>query len=107
MDKLVKRVTVVQGGEHPQATIVYEKDEEDNEEQEQESFLRPLERAVRHMLKAELIMAQEAYERHVKSAARGKDHWLLDAPSNLLNAHRKGLKEVRKAASEHDEDEDE
>jgi tRNA pseudouridine-54 N-methylase len=106
MDKLVKRVTVVQGGEHPQSTVVYESDEEDRMEREEASFLKPLERAVRHMLKADLIMAQDAYERHVKSAARGKDRWLLDAPSNMLNAQRKALKEVRKAASSIDEDEE-
>jgi hypothetical protein len=106
MDKLVRRITVVQGGgENRHATVVYENDEEDLEG-EQESFFRPLERAVRHMLKADLIMAQEAYDRHVKSAARGRDHWMLDAPSNMLNVQRKGMKEIRKAASEIDHEDE-
>ena len=107
MDKLVKRVTVVQGGgENRHATIVYERDRDDVDdsddefESETKSFFRPLERAVRHMLKAEVIMAQEAYERHIKSAAHGRQQWLLDMPSNLLNAERKGIKEIRKAAKE-------
>jgi hypothetical protein len=105
MDKLVKRVTVVQGsGEHRRSTIVYENDDTD-EEHDGRTF-GSLERAIRHMLKAEMIMAQEAYNRHVKSASRGGSNWLLDGPSNILRAHRKGLKEVRKAVYG-DEDEGE
>jgi len=107
MDKLVRRVTVVQGGgEHRNATIVYERDRDDDDdnnddfEHEASSFFRPLERAVRHLLKAEVIMAQEAYERHLKSASQGRQQWMLDMPSNILNAERKGLKELRKAEKE-------
>jgi hypothetical protein len=60
MDKLVKRVTVVQGsGEHRRSTVVFESDEDTDDEHERRSF-GSLERAVRHMLKAELIRAQEA-----------------------------------------------
>lgn len=108
MDKLVKRVTVVQGsGEHRRSTVVYESDEDvDDDEHERRSF-GSLERAIRHMLKAELVMAQEAYNRHVKSASRGGSNWLLDGPSNILRAQRKGLKEVRKVASLVYDDEDE
>jgi hypothetical protein len=108
MDKLVRRVTLVQGaGESRHATVVYESDDEDKED-DHESFLKPLERAVRHMLKADLVIAQEAYDRHVKSASRGKDRWLLDAPLNIINAQRKGMKEVRRAASaiEHEDEGD-
>jgi hypothetical protein len=107
MDKLVKRVTVVQGsGEHRRSTVVFESDEDTDDEHERRSF-GSLERAVRHMLKAELIRAQEAYSRHVKSASRGGSDWLIDGPSNILRAQRKGLKEVRKVASLVYDDEDE
>ena len=106
MDKIVRRVTVVQGaGEARQSTVVYESDEDDLDD-EYEAPFRPLERFVRHMLKADLITAQEAYDRHVKSASRGKDRWLLDAPSNILNAQRKGYREVRKAALESESEDD-
>ena len=45
--------------------------------------------------------------RHVKSASRGGGNWLLDGPSNILRAQRKGLKEVRKVASlVYDDDDD-
>jgi hypothetical protein len=113
MDKLVKRVTVVQGsGNLRQSTVVYESDEdydEDRDEDRERRTFRPFERAIRHILKAELIMAQEAYNRHIKSASHGASDWLLEAPSNLLRAHRKGLKEVRKAATSmvYDDDDDE
>jgi hypothetical protein len=106
MDKLVRRVTVVQGGgENRHATIVYERDRDADDDDEDfegdaRSFFRPLERAIRHILKAEVIMAQEAYNRHIKSAAHGRQQWLLDMPSNVLNAQRKGLKEIRRAARE-------
>ncbi len=106
MDKLVKRVTVVQGGKgHRHSTVVYEHD--DDTEEHDLHPLRPLEKAVRYMLKADLIMAQEAYDRHVKSASRGGDDWVLDAPSNILKAQEKGLKEVRKINSIAYDDEDE
>jgi hypothetical protein len=109
MDKLVKRVTVVRGsGEHRHSAVVYESDEDTDDEHEQRWF-GTLERAIRHMLKAEVIAAQEVYNRHLKSASRGGSSWLLEGPSNILRAQRKGLKEVRKVASlvYSDEDEDE
>ena len=101
MDKLVRRVTVVQGGGE-KAKVVYE-----SKEDEDEPGFRPLERAVRHMLKADLIRAQEAYDRHVVSAAKGRGAWLVDAPSNMAEASRKAEKEARKASPNYDEDEDE
>jgi hypothetical protein len=95
MDKLVRRVTVVQrDGDTRQSSVVYE-----NEEEDEDSDVRfpSLERAVRHLLKAELILSQEAYERHLRSTSRRKGSWLLDAPSNLLHAINKAGKEVSKA----------
>ena len=63
MDKLVRRVTVVQGsGENRQANIVYKSDDDD-EDMDMPRFNK-LERSVRHLLKAQVIAAQEAYQRH-------------------------------------------
>jgi hypothetical protein len=108
MDKLVKRVTVVQGGgEHRRSTVVYESDDDDVDDDHERRSFGPLERAIRHMLKAELVMAQEAYDRHIKSASRGGSNWLLEGPSNIMRAQRKGLKEVSKVASMVYEGEDE
>ena len=115
MDKLVRRVTVVQGsGEHRDAKVVYESDEDDDTDDSsgQPNFKR-LERSVRHMLKAQVIAAQEAYQRHLDSAAKGGNSWLVENPGNLMKARRKAMKEMRKASPfgklkiESDNDDDE
>lgn len=100
MDKSVRRVTVIQGsGENRHAKVEYRKDEDDDDE----VFGMPglnidkLERSVRHMLKAQVIAAQEAYQRHIDSVEKGGKSWLLDEPGNLMKARRKGMKEARKA----------
>ncbi len=108
MDKLVKRVTVVQGsGENRRAEVVYESDDADGDEKP--NFER-LERSVRHMLKAQLIAAQEAYQGHLESVEKGGTSWVKDAPSNMIKAGRKAVKEMRKSMpfgkSKSDEDED-
>ena len=117
MDKSVRRVTVIQGsGENRQAKVEYQSDED-----EDEAFGMPglkmnkLERSVRHMLKAQVIAAQEAYQRHMESVEKGGKSWLLDEPGNLMKARRKAMKELRKAAPfkmmkfgpDDDDDEDE
>jgi hypothetical protein len=100
MDKLVKRVTVVersgQGSGHTrEAKVVYNLDEDD--EDEAPSF-RNFERTMRHLLKADLIAAQEAYQSHLASLEKGGTAWLNDAPRNLMRAQRKALKEAGKAS---------
>ena len=100
MDKLVKRVTIVErsaqgSGQAREAKVVYDLDEDD--EDDAPSF-RGFERTVRHFLKADLIAAQEAYERHLASVEKGGTAWLDDAPRNFMKAQRKGLKEVRKVS---------
>jgi hypothetical protein len=100
MDKLVRRVTVVQGsGEHREAKVVYESDEDEDDDDDFGSppFKR-LERSVRHILKAQLIAAQDAYQRHLDSTAKGGHSWIVDEPGNFMKANRKAFKELRKAA---------
>jgi hypothetical protein len=102
MDKLVKRVTVVQGsGGNRHANVVYKSDDDEDEDMD-EGFGHPsfkrLERSVRHLLKAQVIAAQEAYQRHLDSSEKGGNSWLYDAPTNMMKARRKALKEMRKAA---------
>jgi hypothetical protein len=114
MDKLVRRVTVVQrSGDNREATVVYNS-EEDDEKSETPRF-EGLERSVRHLLKAQVIAAQEAYQRHLESVQKGGNFWLMEEPFNLMKARRKAMKEARKAApfklmkfeANEDEDEDE
>jgi hypothetical protein len=102
MDKLVRRVTVVQSsGEHRAGKVVYERDEDvddEDEDEDREPSLKSLERAVRHMLKAQLIAAQEAYQRHLDAAAKGGNSWLVDDALNMMKMPRKAAKEMRKAS---------
>jgi len=115
MDKLVRRVTVVQGsGEHRDAKVVYQSDEdEDTDDSSDQPNFKRLERSVRHMLKAQVIAAQEAYQRHLDSAAKGGKSWLVENPGNMMKARRKAMKEMRKASPfgklkvESDNDDDE
>jgi hypothetical protein len=114
MDKLVKRVTVVQGsGESRQSKVVYKNDEDDDEFEGMPRSSR-LERAMRHMLKAQVIAAQEAYQRHLDSVDKGGSSWMYEAPGNFMKARRKAMKEMRKASpfkmmkfEDDDEDDDE
>jgi len=108
IDKLVRRVTVVQGsGENRRSEVVYESETEGNEDQPNFSAL---ERSVRHMLKVQLIAAQEAYQRHLDSVEKGGTAWMKDAPGNLIKAGQKAVHEIRKTVpfgrSGEDEDEE-
>ncbi len=112
MDKLVRRVTVVQGsGENRQANVVYQSDDDGDDS----PTLRRLEKTVRHMLKAQVIASQEAYQRHVDAVEKGGNTWLYEEPGNLMKARRKAMKEMSKAVpfklmtfgKDDDEDDDE
>ena len=93
MDKLVRRITAVPRG-GGDATVVYR---ERGGGAKSSELLRPVERVVRRVLKADLIRANETYRLHEESKKQGRDEWLLDAPSNTLKANRKAYNEVRKA----------
>jgi hypothetical protein len=102
MDKLVRRVTVVSGsGDHRSAQVAYrsddDKDGDDFDDLERPRFRRA-ERSMRHMLKADLIAAQEAYQRHLASVRKGGEEWIYDAPGNFLRSTRKAYREARKAS---------
>ncbi len=98
MDKLVRRVTLVErSGQNREAKVVYENEDEDNDDRMPPHF-RNMERSVRHMLKAQVIAAQEAYERHLESAGKGGRHWMTDGPKNFMAARKKAMKEMKQAS---------
>lgn len=97
MDKLVRRVTLVErSGQAREAKVVYE-NEDENDDRVPPQF-RNLERSVRHMLKAQAVAAQEAYERHIESAGKGGRHWMTDGPKNMMKARKKAMKEMKQAS---------
>lgn len=101
MDKMVRRVTVVQGsGANRQVNVVYESPEAEKDESPSES----VERVVRRLLKADLVRAQEAYDRHLKSVSKGKDDWWIDAPANIAKAIIKAERKARSEAKREHED---
>lgn len=96
MDKSVRRVTVVQGsGAHRSTKVVY--DSAEDKEEGSGPDLSKLEQGVRHMLKAQMIAAQEAYEAHLKSTEKEGNSWLFEIPGNLMKARKKAIKEMQKA----------
>jgi hypothetical protein len=114
MDKLVSRVTIVRGsGENRQTDVVYKSGDDEDADLDMPRFNK-LERSVRHLLKAQVIGAQEAYQRHLESVEKGGDSWLVEDPFNLIKARRKAMREARKASpfqlmsfgSDDNEDED-
>src|SRR5437764_854970 len=92
MDKLVRRVTVVQrSGDTRERTVVYEDPDERHDEENRRKtspWLRPVEHIARHLLKAQLVGYQDAYQRYLNSARRRRNGWLYDAPSNYMKASR-------------------
>lgn len=92
MDKLVRRVTVVQGRD---AKVVYQSDDDPLDSEGKPNF-KKLEEGVRHMLKAQVIAAQDAYDRHLESAKKEGNAWLTDAPGNFIKARKKAMKEMQK-----------
>jgi uncharacterized protein DUF6312 len=91
MDKLVRRVTVVQGSD---AKVVYESEDDPLDGEGRPNF-KKLEEGVRHVLKAQLVAAQEAYDRHLESAKKEGNGWMEDIPGNLMKARKKAMKEMR------------
>jgi hypothetical protein len=95
MDKLVRRVTIVRGsGDNRRSEVLYECE---HEQEAEKPNLAPLERSIRHMLKAQVIATQEAYQRHITSAEKGGISWMTDAPGNLMKATRSAVREMRKS----------
>jgi hypothetical protein len=108
IDNLVKRVTVIQGsGDARRAEAIYEKDVEQEEGDDEPGVrLQGLERGLRHLLKAQLVGVQEAYQGHLHSVEKGGLSWITEAPGNLIRAGRKAFREIRKVREDDDEKED-
>lgn len=98
MDKIVRRVTVVErGGDHRETKVVYDNDRDDDEDDDGPN-LHPLERRVRSFLKSQVISAQEAYQQHLNSASKGGNAWLYDVPRNLMRARKKSMREMERSS---------
>jgi hypothetical protein len=96
MDRLVRRVTVIQreGDNQRQAVTVYREPRKGRGKVS--IWTRPFERGARRLVRAQIIFGQEALRRHDESNRRRRDGWLLEGPANVVESGRKALNEVRK-----------
>jgi hypothetical protein len=98
MDKLVKRVTVIDrsgGDRQPRTVTVYK---EPRKDRPRVSILtRPFERAARRWARAQIIFGQELLRRQSESNRRRREGWLLEGPVNILESGLKAYNETRKA----------
>jgi hypothetical protein len=94
--ELMRRVTVIQRTEHsPTAITVYRKG---RRRRRVSVMTRPLERAARRLIRAQITFGQEALRRHDRANRRRRDGWLVEAPAIIIQSGRKAYnEEVRKA----------
>ena len=58
-------------------------------------LLRPVDRAVRRLARAQEAMAETYLERHERSNEKKRDGWLRDLGNNVYRASRRGQKELK------------
>ena len=94
---LIRRITVLnRSGKTTEAVTVYRAP---RKRRKTSALLRPVERAARRLVRAQIVFGQEALRRHNRSNRRRRDGWLIDAPANLLESGRTAFNnEARKAA---------
>jgi hypothetical protein len=98
MDKLVKRVTVIERSgddRQSQAVTVYQAPREGRGKVS--VWTRPFERAARRLVRAQVIFGQEIMRRADESNRRRRDGWLLEGPANIVESGRQAYNEARKA----------
>jgi hypothetical protein len=60
------------------------------------SALRPIEKGIRRIARAQATMADSYLSRHNRSNQKNRDGWLKDLASNVVNAGDKGRKKFSK-----------
>jgi hypothetical protein len=99
IDDIVSCVTVIRGrGSAREAKAIFKSPRWADRDDSWESF----EQDVRRFLKADMIRAQEAYQRHVESAHDAGKTWWIDLPANLIRSFMDAEKKVRKEKREED-----
>lgn len=94
MSKLIERVTVLRrDGGDPEPVTVYRR----ADKARKGSFLlRPVERAARSLVRAQVVFGQEILKRGERASAKRRDGWLIEAPANIAKSARKAYNEGRK-----------
>jgi hypothetical protein len=96
MDKLVRRIVKVKrSGGKDSAKVIYEKGASS---EDGDGIADVAEKSARRMLRAERTFADNALRLHDESARNEEGGWLIDAPANIVTAHRKAYNVARKTA---------
>jgi Family of unknown function (DUF6312) len=94
MGDLISRITVIgHSGEKPDAVTVYR---QPKKRRRSSAIVKPLERAARQLIRAQVVFGQEALRRHDRANRRRRDGWLVDAPATVIESGRKAYNEARK-----------
>ena len=94
MSKLIERVTVLRrDGGDPEPVTVYRRA---SKGRKGSFLLRPVERAARSLVRAQVVFGQEILKRGDRSNSKRRDGWLIEAPANIAKSARKAYNEGRK-----------
>ena len=96
MDKLVKRVTLVQrGSAGTETTRIYKSSEK--KKRKVSAMVAPRGKAARKLSKANVGLGQEMVSRTDKANRRKRDGWLFDGPIIVAKSGRAAYNQARKA----------
>ena len=95
MSKLIERITVIRrGADDPEPVTIYRRP---NRNRKGSLLLRPVERAARSFIRAQIVFGQEMLRQHDRANSRRRDGWLIEAPAIVMKSGRKAFNEGRKA----------
>jgi hypothetical protein len=93
--KTVRSIVALKPGPLGQAEPVEIYRREDGKKKKSTRLLRPVDRAVRRMARAQEAAAASYLERHEQSNAKKRDGWLRDLGNNVYRASRRGQKRLK------------
>jgi hypothetical protein len=94
LSRSVRRVTVLSRDDSGKIVPVIVYDGRRRKKKKGSRMLKPVERMVRQMARANDAAAADYLRRHKKTNRKRRDGWLRDAHVNLLRAGQKGAKKI-------------
>jgi len=91
----VRSIVALKANPHGQVEPVEIYRREDGKKKKGSRLLRPVDRALRRMARAQQAAAASYLERHEQSNAKKRDGWLRDLGNNVYRASRRGQKQLK------------
>lgn len=90
----VRSVTILQKDAHGTVTpvVIFK---QARKKRKGSKLLRPLERATRRVVNAQIQTAQSYRDRHSRSNEKKRDGWIQDLPVNVVRAYQRGGKALK------------